>query len=62
MNIVHLRLRHQNQARCGYPTRRVPDPEKPNRKRTFCGRHLERYTMKADRLMVLHATKGWRIA
>jgi len=55
-------MNNQSKARWRYPTVRVPDPEKPNRKRTFCGRHLERYTMKAGRLMVLHATKGWRIA
>jgi len=30
-------------VRCGYPTRRKPDPEKPNRKKTAFGRHLERY-------------------
>jgi len=59
---MSLNARHR--LRFGYPTKRVPDPERPRKKRMAYHNDLAQYVYRKFRgvlrLHQLHATKGWR--
>lgn len=53
-------MSNQSKPRFGYPTKRVPNPERLRKRGMAYHNDLPQYRMVGDRLEHLHATKGWR--
>lgn len=52
----------ENEPRAGYPIKRDTSKLGPVRKKAAYGRHLKRHMTNArGKILVLHATKGWRL-
>jgi len=56
---------NQHKPRFGYPTKRIPNPERPRKKGVPYHNDMPRYSYRRFgevlRLYQLHATKGWRL-